>query len=115
LPDVGGLLEAAAVREEVLATASANATMEDICKEHKEDKATLQRERKDMQRQVHRLREEVLERDALQGQRNICINRLRELERQLNRLREPLRGSRPCRSAPSQAERFTQPQAGGKV
>jgi hypothetical protein len=81
------------LREEVLATANANATMGNICKEHEEDKAALQRERKEVQRQVNRLREEVLERDALQGQRNICINRLRELERQLNRLREPLRGS----------------------
>ena len=45
---------------EVLAAENDNATLGDICKEQEEDKAVLQREREGMQRQVSRLREEVL-------------------------------------------------------
>jgi hypothetical protein len=45
---------------EVLTAENHNATLGDICKEHEEDKAALQREREEMQRQVNRLLDEVL-------------------------------------------------------
>ncbi len=65
LPDVGGLLQqepAAPDVEQVQRLASENAkvSLEEIRKRREEEKAVWQREKKDLQRQVNRLQEEVM-------------------------------------------------------
>jgi hypothetical protein len=104
LPDVGGLLEqepAAPDVEQVqrLASENAKASLEEIRKRSEAEKAVWQREKKEMQRQVNRLQEEVLA--AANARASLEENRKRseedkavwqrereEMQQQVNRLRE---------------------------
>ncbi len=65
LPDVGGFLEQEPAVSDVgqvqgLAAENVKASLEKIRERSKEDKAVWQREREEMQREVNRMREEVV-------------------------------------------------------
>jgi hypothetical protein len=104
LPDVGGLLEqepAAPDVEQVqrLASENAKASLEEIRKRSEEDKAVWQREKKEMQRLVNRLQEEVLAaanakasleeiRKRSEEDKTVWQREREEMQQQVNRLRE---------------------------
>jgi hypothetical protein len=104
LPDVGGLLEqepAAPDVEQVqrLASENAKASLEEIRKRSEAEKAVWQREKKEMQRQVNRLQEELLTaanakasleeiRRRNEEDKAVWQREREEMQQQANRLRE---------------------------